>query len=144
MRNNNIIVASIIAKIITPYILLFALYIQINGEVSPGGGFQAGAILASAVIGYDIIYPQQLIKYNLAILPLSIIGALGVMIYGLTGLLALFYGKNYLNYYVITCTKYSQSLGIFIVELGVGIAVTASLLIIYYVFVINNDYDINK
>ncbi|KJV77546.1 multisubunit Na+/H+ antiporter, MnhB subunit domain protein, partial [Orientia tsutsugamushi str. TA716] len=51
---------------------------------------------------------------------------------------------NYLNYYVITCTKYSQSLGIFIVELGVGIAVTASLLIIYYVFVINNDYDTNK
>ncbi|KJV57101.1 Na+/H+ antiporter family protein [Orientia chuto str. Dubai] len=142
MKGNNVIVSSIIAKIITPYILLFALYIQINGEVSPGGGFQAGSILASAIIGYDSIYPQQLVRHKLAILPLSIIATLGVMIYGLTGLLALLYGKNYLNYNVITFSYDSQSLGIFIVELGVGIAVTASLLIIYYLFVIN--YDTNQ
>ena len=32
------------AKLILPFILLFALYVQFHGDYGPGGGFQAGVI----------------------------------------------------------------------------------------------------
>ena len=37
-------------KLILPFILLFALYVQFHGDYGPGGGFQAGVIAAGMVI----------------------------------------------------------------------------------------------
>jgi multicomponent Na+:H+ antiporter subunit B len=42
----------VIGKLLIPFILLFALYVQFHGDFGPGGGFQAGVILAAAVIFY--------------------------------------------------------------------------------------------
>ena len=44
------------AKLILPFILLFALYVQFHGDFGPGGGFQAGVISAAMVILYAIIF----------------------------------------------------------------------------------------
>ena len=33
-------------KLLLPFVLLFALYVQFHGELGPGGGFQAGVIIA--------------------------------------------------------------------------------------------------
>jgi multicomponent Na+:H+ antiporter subunit B len=33
-----------------PFIILFGLYIQFHGDYTPGGGFQAGIIIASGII----------------------------------------------------------------------------------------------
>ena len=38
------------ARILVPLILLFGAYVFINGHLTPGGGFQGGAVLASGVI----------------------------------------------------------------------------------------------
>ena len=45
----------IVTKLIIPLILLFGLYIQFHGDYSAGGGFQAGVIIASGFILYNII-----------------------------------------------------------------------------------------
>ena len=37
-------------KLLLPFILLFALYVQFHGDFGPGGGFQAGVIAAGMVI----------------------------------------------------------------------------------------------
>ena len=37
-------------KMLIPYILLFALYVQFHGDFGPGGGFQAGVMFAAAYI----------------------------------------------------------------------------------------------
>ncbi|MGH8633013.1 MAG: MnhB domain-containing protein, partial [Burkholderiales bacterium] len=37
-------VLRVIAKLLIPYITLFALYVQFHGDFGPGGGFQAGVI----------------------------------------------------------------------------------------------------
>ncbi len=41
--------------IIYPIIIMFGIYVIINGHVSPGGGFQGGAVLASLYIGRYIV-----------------------------------------------------------------------------------------
>ena len=43
-------------KILIPYILLYALYVQFHGDFGPGGGFQAGVIFAAAFVLYALVY----------------------------------------------------------------------------------------
>lgn len=38
----------IATKLFLPFILVFALYVQFHGDYGPGGGFQAGVIIAAA------------------------------------------------------------------------------------------------
>ena len=38
------------AKILTPFILIFGIYIILNGHLSPGGGFSGGAIIGAGLI----------------------------------------------------------------------------------------------
>ncbi|MBS4536488.1 hypothetical protein GOQ29_12745 [Clostridium sp. D2Q-14] len=37
-------------KVLFPFVSMFGLYVIINGHISPGGGFQGGAILATAIL----------------------------------------------------------------------------------------------
>ena len=50
------LVLRVIAKLLIPFMLLFALYVQFHGELGPGGGFQAGVIIAAAIVFYAIIF----------------------------------------------------------------------------------------
>ena len=50
------LILRVATKIILPFILLFALYVQFHGDYGPGGGFQAGVIAAGMVILYAIIF----------------------------------------------------------------------------------------
>ncbi|WP_423189256.1 MnhB domain-containing protein [Alkalibacterium sp. f15] len=56
-KNNSEIVIRMVG-IIYPFVLLIGLYVIINGHVSPGGGFQGGAILATALITRYLVYPN--------------------------------------------------------------------------------------
>ena len=46
------LVLRVITKLLVPYVLLFALYVQFHGDFGPGGGFQAGVIFGAGVILY--------------------------------------------------------------------------------------------
>ena len=50
------LVLRVVAKVFLPFILIFALYVQFHGDFGPGGGFQAGVIIAAAIIFYALIY----------------------------------------------------------------------------------------
>lgn len=123
-------------KLILPFILLFALYVQFHGDYGPGGGFQAGVITASAVIllavtcGLDLahrIAPQALVQRMVP---------LGVLIYAGTGVAGLLIGKNYLDYSVLAHDPvHGHELGIFLVEAGVLVTVAGTMTSLFYAFV---------
>ena len=50
------IVLKVAAKLLLPFILLFALYVQFHGDFGPGGGFQAGVIFGAGVILYALVF----------------------------------------------------------------------------------------
>ncbi len=50
------IILRVVAKMMLPLILMFALYVQFHGDYSPGGGFQAGVIFAAGVILYTMLF----------------------------------------------------------------------------------------
>mgnify|MGYP001287080877 FL=1 len=125
----------VIAKSMIPYILLFALYVQFHGDFGPGGGFQAGVIFAAGFILYSLIFG---IENGRKVMPPWLRRALlsiGVIIFGGTGLFGLILGGNFLDYNVLLGNPVAgQHLGILLVELGVGITVSATMITIFFVF----------
>jgi multicomponent Na+:H+ antiporter subunit B len=128
-------VIRVVSKLLIPFILLFGLYVQFHGDYGPGGGFQAGVIFASAFILYVLVFglenarkvvPDGVIRFGMAA---------GVLIFGLTGVVSLLLGGNYLDYsYLSDNPVRGQHLGIFIVELGVGITVCSVMIAIFFGF----------
>ncbi len=129
------IVLRVVAKLLIPVILLFGLYVQFHGDFGPGGGFQAGVIIAAAFILYALIYGVETAKRVAPPRVVAIFVALGVLIYGGVGVAGLLLGGNYLDYGVLRHDPvHGQELGIWLVELGVGITVSAVMITIFYAF----------
>ena len=87
MRHHLIL--RVVVKLLVAPIVLFALYVQFHGDYSPGGGFQAGVILAVAFILYGIVF--GLVKVQQVFPPWLVhkFAALGVLVYAGTGVLSL-------------------------------------------------------
>jgi len=134
------LIPQVVGRLIIPFIVLFALYVQFHGEYGPGGGFQAGAIFAAAVILYALIEGEDA---ALKILSPSLLKALmagGALLYGATGLVTMLLGGNFLDYSVLADDAVAgQQWGIIIIELGVGVCVAGVLLTIYHAFAARND-----
>jgi multicomponent Na+:H+ antiporter subunit B len=125
-------IIKIILPFIVPYIILYAIYIQLNGEVSPGGGFQAGVIFATGIIAYDLVFGQEALKKHFSIKGLTICGILGFFIYAATGVVSLIRGAEFLNYRSLLKDSITgQHLGIFMIEIGVGLTVSSIMCLIY-------------
>jgi multicomponent Na+:H+ antiporter subunit B len=132
-KYNQIILT--VSGVVSPFIMLFGLYVVFHGHYSPGGGFQGGTLLAAGLLlirlaaGFDI---AQLQFKRILGTPL---GSAGVLIYFGTGFLAMVSGGEFLNYGFLPFAGFTaaglRSLGILMVEIGVGLAVMAILVAIY-------------
>ncbi len=130
------LVLRVTAKLLIPFILLFALYVQFHGDFGPGGGFQAGVIIAAAIIFYALIYGVEAARKALPDRLVEIMLAGGVLIYAGVGLMGLVLGGNYLDYFVLDHDPVQgQHRGIFWVEVGVAVTVSGVMLKIFYMFV---------
>ena len=129
------LVLRVITKLLLPFILLFGLYVQFHGDFGPGGGFQAGVIFAAGFILYAMVYG---VKAARKVLPIGILRggiAGGLLLYALVGVANLMLGENYLNYTPLAeSMKEGQHLGIFLVELGVGITIASVMMTVFFTF----------
>lgn len=62
-ENSEIFVTA--AKVLIPVIIMMGVYIFINGHLSPGGGFQGGAVIASALILILLSAPNKPLNHKL-------------------------------------------------------------------------------
>ncbi len=76
-------------KILVPILLLVGVYIFINGHLTPGGGFQGGAVLASALVLASLTFTDVSVKHKLLEIVESfsgisfvLIGVLGIVLAG--------------------------------------------------------------
>ena len=138
----NDLVLRVVGKLLIPFILLFALYVQFHGDFGPGGGFQAGAIFASGIVFYALIFG---LKNTRRLIPDWLVEGMlasGVLLYAGVGLAGLLLGGNYLDYFVLDADPvHGQHRGIFWVEAGVAITVCGVMLKIFYMFASRGDFD---
>lgn len=134
-------VIRVVSKVLIPAIMLFALYVQFHGDYGPGGGFQAGVIFAAAFILNAIVFgvnrgrhvwPPAINLYCIA---------LGVLIYGGTGLVSLLREGNFLNYSVLSLDPVAgQHLGILVIEFGIGLTVASVMVALFFAFAMRPEH----
>ncbi|MGB5163780.1 MAG: DUF4040 domain-containing protein [Woeseiaceae bacterium] len=129
------LIPRVVGRVLIPFILLFGLYVQFHGEYGPGGGFQAGALIAAGIILFALIEGEQ---RALRVLPHRLLLGLmaaGPLIYGAVGVAGIVLGGNFLDYSPLASNPVKgQQLGILIIEAGVGITVTGVLLSVFHAF----------
>ncbi len=133
MRHHIIVRVS--TRILVPFILLFALYVQFHGDFGPGGGFQAGVIFGAGCILYGLVFGVDTLRDIIPNAVVRAVAALGVLLFAGVGVAAIVGGGNYLDYSVLGETqKAGQHLGILLIELGVGMTVASVVVTLYYAF----------
>lgn len=133
--DNNLIV-QYACRLLLPVLQLFGLYVLAHGHISPGGGFQAGAILAAGFILLAITYNLEAATRILGEKTLLLIAASGVLLYALVGLVPMLLGSEYLNYSAWSFLPGLEPVkaryyGMLVVEIGVAFTVTAVLFGLY-------------
>lgn len=125
----------IATKILIPQIMIFGLYVHFHGDYGPGGGFQAGVILAAAVILYALIFGLEESERAVPMAAVVACSAIGVLIYSGTGVVGILMGGEYLNYNVLAHDAiHGQHRGILWVELGVVTTVFGVMVSLFYAF----------
>lgn len=134
MHEQNLVLR-IVTKMLIPFILLFALYVQFHGDFGPGGGFQAGVIFAAAIILYAMLFGLSTARKVINQSFIQLLTAIGVLLYGCVGLVSLFNGGNFFDYNVLSSDPVAgQHLGILLIEWGVGCTVASVMIIIFFNF----------
>ena len=133
-RYQSIIIQTICSLLI-PFIQLFAIYVILHGHYGPGGGFQGGVLLAVSILlqrlylGKEVSYQKFPPKLAL------VLTSIGMLIFGLAGIIPLALGGSFLDYAYLPIPWVSGAemryLGILIVELGIGLAVFGTLVLIF-------------
>lgn len=129
------LIPQVVGRLLIPFIVLFGLYVQFHGEYGPGGGFQAGAIIATGVILYALLEGEAkaLRAIPRGVLLGMVVG--GALLFGGVGVVCMLMGGAFLDYSVLAADPvWGQQLGIIIIEAGVGMAVCGALLSIFHAF----------
>ena len=133
MKQN--VILRVVSKLLIPFILLFALYVQWHGDFGPGGGFQAGVIFASGFILYALIFDVDTARTVIPAWVTRLFLALGVALFAGVGVAGMLLGGNFLNYSLLADEPIQgQHLGILLIELGVGMTVAAAMITIFFTF----------
>lgn len=128
------VIVRTIAKLLVPFIQVFGLYVVFHGAKSPGGGFQGGAVLAASMILLRLTAGPEIRQYYLPGRSPLRVGAVGVLVYAVVGLVPMMYGAAFLDYGAIPVPLIGSArhaLGIELVEVGVALAVSCIMLSIF-------------
>ncbi len=124
----------LVSRVVSPFIMIFALYVIFHGHYSPGGGFQGGTMLAAAVLLVRLGAGSKIGELQFKKSWGTPLGSAGVLIYFGTGLVAMLLGGNFLDYEFLPLGGHADAVrgwGILFVEIGVGVAVMGILVAIY-------------
>lgn len=120
-------------RLLVPFIMLFAIYVLVHGHDSPGGGFQAGTILAAVVILIRMVHGEEA-PWGLGRTAALGLACGGIVMYAGIGFLALLFNGNYLDYGALPLPLEAakvRAMGTLGIETGVTMGVTGVLVLIF-------------
>lgn len=125
------------ARLMIPFMQLFALYVVAHGHYSPGGGFQGGVILGSSIILCAMAFDLKSALKRMKEKWFLVVAAGGVLIFAGWAALCMFFGGNFLDYSVLhVILPYSddvmaRSHSMLVVEIGVALTVMCGMFSVY-------------
>ena len=135
-------------RLIVPAVMLYGIYVLFHGELSLGGGFQAGALVACAYLMDRIMPSFETRLGEFGEEKLLIAAGLGAFVYAFTGILPMFFGGNFLEYSKLPFAAFVahgeaglHTTGILMIEIGVSICVAAVIMTILEVVLERTDFE---
>lgn len=124
------------ARILVPIIMLFGIYVVLNGHLSPGGGFSGGAIIGAGLILYQNAYGFTQARRLFNEKTYKIISACALLTYCLCKTYSFFTGANHLDSHIpLGIPGHILSSGlIFILNICVGMVVACTMYTFYVMF----------
>ena len=127
-------------SIIVPIILLFGVYVILNGSISPGGGFSGGAIVGAGLILYSLVFGHEKMQKFFNIKVFKTITSCSLLCYCLCKAYSFFTSVNgYYNFFDTLVDLqtpgniFSGGL-IFILNVCVGLVVSCTMYGFYSLF----------
>lgn len=127
-------------SIIVPIILLFGVYVILNGSISPGGGFSGGAIIGAGLILYSLVFGHEKMQKFFNIKVFKTITSCSLLCYCLCKAYSFFTSVNgYYNFFDTLIDLqtpgniFSGGL-IFILNVCVGLVVSCTMYGFYSLF----------
>lgn len=81
------------SQVLTPITIMVGIYIFINGHLTPGGGFQGGAVIASAVLLMVLANPKLHINHSI----ISFVESISGFAFVLIGVIGIAVGGGFLD-----------------------------------------------
>jgi multicomponent Na+:H+ antiporter subunit B len=127
------VILRIVTKLSIPFILVFGFYVITHGELSPGGGFQGGVIVASAFILYGLVYGAEEMQKTFPRRLSDALACMGVLVYAGVGTFSTLAGYQFLDYTPLKPWDPggAESWGMTLVEYGVGLTVAAVMITVF-------------
>ena len=135
-RKEKDIILRKVSFIVIPCILLFGIYVVLNGHLSPGGGFSGGAIMGSALILYSVSFGMMEVNRFFSLKTFRAITTCALMVYAASKAYSFFTGANGLPTGIPLGTPgaiLSSGL-IFVLDICVGMVVTCTMYGFYALF----------
>ena len=123
----------VMITMIEPLIMVYAIYVLFHGEVSLGGGFQAGALLGMTYLLDVMVIPDRNSLMKLPKERSAALGGVGTFVYVFTGILCMVGGGLFLEFEALPFpidALEKHSTGILLVEVGVTICVMSTIITI--------------
>ena len=127
------IVLNVAFRHLTPFLMLYGVYVLVHGHYGPGGGFQAGALLGLAVVLVQMVQGPRS-EWRIGMSGGLILACTGALIYLAIGLASFFWGGNFLDYGVLPIAPTApeaRALGILGIEAGVTMGVMGVTIIMF-------------
>lgn len=99
MNMSNIVRTA--ANLLFPFILVFGFYIVLHGHLTPGGGFQGGAVIATGFVLLFVAYSYEQIAERIGVGALHNTETLGLLLFIVTALIALGFGVTFFTNWML-------------------------------------------
>lgn len=128
MRKSKVLIS--MSRFIYPYIIMYGVYVTIFGNLTPGGGFQGGVIVATGIMLINFFKPMRfdLIKLSgyekIAFLTILIVSNISYFVTG----------ENFTNFF-----SHNQQLFLVLLNFLIGLKVTLGLVNILETFFVEGE-----
>jgi len=126
------VVVTFVVRLLAPFVTLFAVYVIINGHVSPGGGFQGGTVFGALVILMTVVLGRSVAEKLQPLQVRPILQAAAPLAFVAVGLLGLLLFGDYLLLPQAEAFAWVRSSWLMVIEIGIGVGGAAIISAIFW------------
>jgi len=127
-------ILDVVSRKLAPFVMLFGFYLVANGHLSPGGGFQGGVVIASAVILLLLAQEAGSVTPSFPLTALSVAESAALFVFISVGIVGLLAAGAFLSVFLPlgSGTTVFDSGFIFVLNLVIGVKVGAGITLICF------------